>query len=598
MTDFSQPSEIAREALRQLAMRRTPPTPDNYRALYHEIAGTTAAEIFPEKSLKGVVAALPRETAEQSRYARQVEAAVGDKSWDSLKAALTEVFARMGAGQPNWAALIRDLLAQVEARHAGLTAAKKREALEHVLSASGTPEVLHNRMQSLLRNWSHAPAAEEETELAELPPAAAAEAQGAVAATAPQAASAHSSATEAVAKPNREMLEFVAQLLENAIGILLIDTPDLAKEATQLAAEVRDAQAEDQLAAITARLKKFSYRLQFVAEDQAELKTALLHLLQLIIENISELVVDDQWMTGQVAVVSGLVAEPLNLRRLDDVERRLKDLIYKQSTLKKSLNDARERLKAMLATFVDRLGDFTATTGEYHDKIERCAEKVSKANDITELSDVLDEVMRETRVIQLNARRSHDDLTDMKRRVDESEKEVARLQHELSQASEMVRIDALTGALNRKGMDEAVEREVARVRRHKGKLCIALLDIDNFKKLNDSLGHQAGDDALVHLAGVTRDTIRPQDTLARYGGEEFVVLLPDTPIDDAVTAMVRVQRELTKRFFLHRNDKVLITFSCGVAELADAEEPAAAIARADAAMYLAKRAGKNRVVPA
>ena len=289
MPDFSQPSEIAREALRQLAMRRTPPTPDNYRALYHEIAGTTAAEIFPERSLKGVAAALPRDTAEQSRFARQVESAIGDKNWDSLKMALTEVFARMGATQPNWAALIRDLLVQVEARHAGTTAAKKREALEHVLSASGTPEVLYNRMQSLLRNWSNAPAAENGPDLADAP--AAAEPKADAAPTAP-------ARTAEVAKPNREMLEFVAQLLENTISILLIDTPDLASEATQLAADVRGAQVEAQVAAVSARLKKFSYRLQFVAEDQAELKTALLHLLQLIIENINELVIDDQWMTG------------------------------------------------------------------------------------------------------------------------------------------------------------------------------------------------------------------------------------------------------------------------------------------------------------
>ncbi|MDO8934072.1 MAG: diguanylate cyclase [Rhodocyclaceae bacterium] len=595
MPDFSQPSEIARETLRQLAMRRTPPTPDNYRALYHEIAGTTAAESFPEKWLKGVAAALPRTTAEQSRFARQIESAVGDKSWDSLKSAWTDIFTRLGAEQPNWANLIRDLLTQVEARHAGMTATKKRESLEHVLAASGTPDVLFSRMQSLLRNWSHAPAAEAEQELAEMPPAAEAIAPASIAAAAPAPARAASSEA---AKPDSEMLELVAQLLENAVGALLIDTPDLADEATQVAAAVRGARSEEQLVAVTAKLKKFSYRLQFVAEDQAELKTALLHLLQLIIENINELVIDDQWMHGQVALVSDLVSQPLNLRRLDDVERRLKDLIFKQSSLKKSLNDAKERLKAMLATFVDRLGDFTATTGEYHDKIARCAEKVSKANDIAEISDVIDEVMRETRVIQLNARRSHDELIDMKRRVEESEKEVVRLQNELSQASEMVRLDPLTGALNRKGMDEAAEREVARARRHGANLCVALLDIDNFKKLNDTLGHQAGDDALVHLARVTRETIRPQDTLARYGGEEFVILLPDTPIDDAVTAMVRVQRELTKRFFLHKNDKVLITFSCGVAELGGNEAPAAGIARADAAMYLAKRAGKNRVVPA
>lgn len=587
MPEFTQPSEIARETLRQLAMRRTPPTPDNYRAFYHEIAGTVAADTFPEKALKTVAASLPRETPEQMRHVRQLETAVADKSWDSLRSVLTEVFTRMGAEPPNWAALIRELVVQTEARHAGLTAAKKRETLDHVLGSSGSPDVLFGRLQSLLRNWSQTPAAAE-AELAEAP----------AAAEIPAAAeSAPAPAKGGAARvPNIELLDLVAQLLENAISILLVDTPDLANEAAQLAAEVRAARSEEQISGVTARLKKFSYRLNFVAEDQAELKTALLHLLQLIIENINELVIDDQWLHGQVSLVSDLVSQPLNLRRLDDVERRLKDLIYKQSSLKKSLNDAKERLKAMLASFVDRLGDFTETTGDYHDKIGRCAEKISKANDITELSDVLDEVMRETRVIQLNAQRSRDELMDMRRRVEESEKEVARLQNELSQASEMVRHDPLTGALNRKGMDEAVEREVARVRRHNAKICMALLDIDNFKKLNDSLGHQAGDDALVHLARVTRETIRPQDTLARYGGEEFVLLLPETSVDDAVAAMTRVQRELTKRFFLHKNEKVLITFSCGVAELGETEAPTEAIARADAAMYLAKRAGKNRVV--
>ncbi len=89
MSDFTQPSEIAREAFRRLATRRTPPTPDNYRALYDEIAGTVSADAFPDKTLKSLIAGVPRTTTEQSRYARQVEAAIGDKSWDGLKTALT-----------------------------------------------------------------------------------------------------------------------------------------------------------------------------------------------------------------------------------------------------------------------------------------------------------------------------------------------------------------------------------------------------------------------------------------------------------------------------------------------------------------------------
>ncbi|HXE39721.1 MAG TPA: GGDEF domain-containing protein, partial [Azonexus sp.] len=97
---------------------------------------------------------------------------------------------------------------------------------------------------------------------------------------------------------------------------------------------------------------------------------------------------------------------------------------------------------------------------------------------------------------------------------------------------------------------------------------------------------------------VARDSMRPTDTLARYGGEEFVILMPDTPMESGIEAMTRLQRELTRAFFLSGKEKVLITFSAGVAQLAADESGADAIRRADRAMYLAKRAGKNRVMGA
>lgn len=595
MSKPTQPSEIARDVLRQLALNRTPPTPDNYLALYHEIAGTAMVESFPEKTLKNLVAELPRHTAEQLRFARQLETAVADKNWMGLKAALLG-FSPASAAEPlQWSALIRELAQQLERTHAGLTSAKKREAIEHVVQASSTPELLFPRLQSLVRSWSQGQASEALPALVE----GKGEAQADAGAKSPQPPATIPVRTgAAVQQLDGELQELIAQLLENSIEMLLVDTPDLAEEATRLAAEIRGAYTAAAIASFTTRMKKFSYRLQFVTEDQTELKTALLHLLQLIIENISELAHDDQWLHGQIAMVLELFNQPLNLRQLDDVERRMKEVIYKQSNLKKHLSEAQNRLKAMLATFVDRLADFSESTSGYQDKIERCVEKIGKASDIAQLSDVLDEVMRETRVIQLNAQRSRDELKEMRQRVDESEKEVSRLQSELEQASEMVRHDALTGALNRKGMDEVLEREVAHAHRHDKTLCIALLDIDNFKKLNDTHGHHVGDDALVHLAQVTREAIRPQDSLARYGGEEFVILLPETTLNEAVQTITRVQRELTRKFFLNRNEKLLITFSAGVAEKGHDEPTDLALKRADAAMYLAKRSGKNRVVAA
>ncbi len=107
--------------------------------------------------------------------------------------------------------------------------------------------------------------------------------------------------------------------------------------------------------------------------------------------------------------------------------------------------------------------------------------------------------------------------------------------------------------------------------------------------------NQAGDRALVHLAQVVRQLLRPTDSLARYGGEEFLILLPNTGLDEAIKVMQRVQRELTRQFFMHENQRVLITFSAGVVELAPGEDREGVIARADAAMYRAKVSGRNRV---
>jgi diguanylate cyclase len=590
MAETTLPSEIAREVLLRLAQRRLPPTPSNYLAIYQEIAGTEAEEPFQERALKAIVTALPRISPEQTRLSRQFDDAINTKNWSAFSSTLNDLSAKASSAPLQWSGLIRTLLVQLDNRASGLTTVKKREALEHVLTASSNQELLFQRMQSLLKAWSQSPVSADiamvdtgvttVTSIGEAAPITTASAMAA-----------------ATTQFDSGYKELCLQLLQHAVIPLLLEAPTLAEEAKQLASEIGLVQSHDQIAQLVAKTKKFNYRVSFVAEDQSEVRNALLKLLHLLIDNISELVLDDKWLSGQIAVVTELIGQhPLNLRQLDSVESRLRDLIVKQSALKQNLTEAQDRLKAMLAMFVDRLADFSESTTDYQAKIEKCAERITQAENISELSDVLDDVMRETRDIQINALRSHNDLSAMRQRAEDSEREIHRLQNELAHASELVRHDPLTGALNRKGMDEAVEREVARAKRQGAPFSMALLDIDNFKLINDRLGHDAGDAALIHLSKVVRETIRPQDVLARYGGEEFVILLPNTGLDDAVTAMTRVQRELTRKFFLHNHEKILITFSCGAGELASSETPEDCIKRADRAMYLAKRMGKNRVV--
>lgn len=580
MPEFSHPSEIAREALRRLAIKRLQPTPDNYQSLYHEIAGTAAAEPFPERGLKSLLAGLPRSTPEQARVARQIEVAIAEQSWGSVKTALVSAVREKAQTIKNWSGLIRELHGEFERRQAGYTAGRKREALDHVLTKyASDPDQLFQRLQSLVKSWAQAPTAVAEP-LTELAP------EGSPTATS-------SGDAEGV---QAELREVLAQILKNSVGTLLNDAPELADEANQIAEQIRQARDKAAVAAVVARVKKFVFRLQWVAEDQVEVKASLLHLLKLIVDNISELIADDQWLHGQLSMLNDLFSGPLTVRRLDDIERRLKDVIFRQGALKHDLDGAKDKLKALLAGFVDHLSRFTASTSEYQDKMGRCAGRISQAKDIAELSDLVEELIRDTRAMELGAERSRGDLESMKTRVEEAEREISRLQVELAQTSELVRLDQLTGTLNRKGLEEALGREMSRARRRNLSICVGLLDVDNFKALNDTYGHQAGDDALVHLAQVIRETLRPQDTVARYGGEEFVVLLPDTELEDGANVMTRLQRALTARFFLHNNERLLITFSAGVARIGPEESPETALRRADSAMYQAKKAGKNRVI--
>jgi diguanylate cyclase len=296
--------------------------------------------------------------------------------------------------------------------------------------------------------------------------------------------------------------------------------------------------------------------------------------------------------------VQDLIAGPLDHRALEDATRSLKDVIYKQGQLKHGIADVKLTMKNMMMTFIDRLGSVAASTGDYQEKIGGFSERIRSAANIEELNVVLEEVLRETRAVQAEALASRDRMIAAHQEVQEAEARIKDLEAKLQHMSELVREDQLTGSLNRRGLDDVFERESARADRRGTPLCMALLDLDNFKKLNDTYGHLAGDKALRHLVKVVKDTLRSMDVIARFGGEEFLILLPETGVDAAAAAMVRVQRELTKHFFLHDNEKMLITFSCGVALRHQNEDQAALMLRADRAMYQAKTSGKNRVVVA
>jgi diguanylate cyclase (GGDEF)-like protein len=159
--------------------------------------------------------------------------------------------------------------------------------------------------------------------------------------------------------------------------------------------------------------------------------------------------------------------------------------------------------------------------------------------------------------------------------------------------------DHLTGASNRSYLDSRLEREIRRARRYGQHLSVLLMDLDDFKQINDTRGHLVGDRVLREVGRLITGTVRDVDIAARYGGEEFAVVLPETRRMGALVVSERI-REAVEKYFRRRGEfdrAIRLTLSGGLACYPeDAEDPSTLMARADRALYRAKNEGKNRIV--
>lgn len=159
----------------------------------------------------------------------------------------------------------------------------------------------------------------------------------------------------------------------------------------------------------------------------------------------------------------------------------------------------------------------------------------------------------------------------------------------------MAATDPLTGLFNRRHMIELAERELARFQRSQHPIGVLLLDIDYFKAINDSHGHDIGDKVLVEVANGIKSELRSQDLIARWGGEEFLAVLPDTDLEQARSSAERVRQALMRQQWCFGGKPVAVTISVGVSEFQDGDELKSAINRADKALYRCKDNGRNRV---
>lgn len=261
--------------------------------------------------------------------------------------------------------------------------------------------------------------------------------------------------------------------------------------------------------------------------------------------------------------------------------------------LRRAVSDDSERAREQAAKQEEQQEQTAQALRTLHELAEKMAADVGEHQHRVEaINTELQETDGETTVV--------DAVTRLIRANEEMQNRLASAEGKLQEQAKLIetqaaeaRTDALTSAFNRRHFDDEMRRKAAELARHGRPVSVLILDVDYFKKFNDTHGHQAGDQVLKSVVAALRGRMRTMDIICRYGGEEFAVIMPGTPIEDARRATERARQAIEEAIVEFEGKTLKVTASCGVAMLQPGESIEALVKRADDCLYESKRAGRN-----
>jgi diguanylate cyclase len=262
--------------------------------------------------------------------------------------------------------------------------------------------------------------------------------------------------------------------------------------------------------------------------------------------------------------------------------------------LTEEIRDAGRVLDRELSSVSEAISKAHKSQAAYGETLDQAATSIESVGDGAGLQAIVTGLTSATRKVQ-------SENETLEKRLDASTREVARLREHLEQVRRDAMTDALTNLANRKAFDEHLEAACARADAEDGALTLAVLDIDHFKRFNDTWGHQTGDQVLRYVASVMGRVAKDPRIAARYGGEEFAMIFPNESLGQVENALEAVRKEIGSRSLRRRStDDELgaVTLSAGFARRRPGETASALLDRADAALYASKHAGRNRVTSA
>ncbi|MCA3181515.1 MAG: diguanylate cyclase [Burkholderiaceae bacterium] len=528
-------TEAARAAIRYLAERKLVPTPGNYRRAWAEVGGP-ASDVDAEQVAQAAVRLLTQRAEPGEPGFAGLSSSVREQRWSEALSTLLHITKQSPRGR--WGTLVASV---VEAAMGSGRDWPPPRRLDAIVAAAhenvSNDSALRAQLELLLVQWRMDPA---------------------VPRSAPHAPA------SVEPRPADDEAQAPAGSHDGATAAAIDAASDAAVAQRDLA-----------------KLRKVN----------AELTEIVMSLC-----NSFETVADEgSWIVSQVDAVRDAVRDGSDRRSLAAARQLLQHALVTQQSIVRSRRDAVVALRDLLPHLVQQMTHLGEHASGFGETLNEHLDAISNADSLEHIAERVRGLIADTRAVHQTFDDARRDLGERSERAATLESEVERLERELAQASERLLTDHLTRTANRAGLERAFDRALQQLRGTGDPLAIALLDIDDFKKVNDALGHQAGDGALRHLAGLLQGKVRAGDTVARYGGEEFVILLPGMTDVQSREMLVRVQRELTREVYLYESKQIFITFSAGTTRVDPQDSIESAIGRADDAMYQAKNAGKNCV---
>lgn len=267
------------------------------------------------------------------------------------------------------------------------------------------------------------------------------------------------------------------------------------------------------------------------------------------------------------------------------------DKYFFDERARKTIQKAQEEVRDMLASI---LGEIIASSGLVEDfggRLEQYTDELTQCRHLSEVQAIAVRLVHDTKQMAASNRNIQKELKDATSRA-------VKLQGKLKKAKTESLVDSLTTLHNRRAFDREISRLYRDFKRGEGGFSIVALDIDLFKRFNDSYGHLVGDEVLRLVGALLQLNLKGKDFPARYGGEEFFILLAHTPLDKAIAVAEDILKRVSeKRFRLTKTGELVgkITVSGGVAEIREGDTIESVVERADKALYLAKDSGRDNV---